>query len=100
MREFAKTARRATVNPATLWPTLSACDAPRALSDALLAVVAAVFLDSDWSTVVRVFDPIFKRHVLDYYFIPEMVRGDGGPSPSVDPVSHLRRLAAEKELDL
>ena len=51
MQEFAKTARRAKVSPANLWPTLSVCDAPRALSDTLLAVVAAVFLDSDWSRV-------------------------------------------------
>ena len=100
MREFAKTARRATVNPANLWQTLSACDAPRALSDALLAVAAAVFLDSDWSTVVRIFEPIFKKHVLDFYFIAEMVRADGGPSPALDPVSHLSRMAATEDLDL
>ena len=98
MRDFAKTARRATGDPANLWPKLSDCDAPRALSDALLALVAAVCRDGGWSTMVRIFKPIFEKHVLDHFFIPEMIRRDGGPAPAADPVSHLHRLAAKENL--
>ena len=46
---FAKIAQHASAKPDLLWITLSVHDAPRVLSDTLLAVAAAVFLDSDWS---------------------------------------------------
>ena len=90
---FAKIAHHASAKPDLLWITLSVHDAPRVLSDTLLAVAAAVFLDSDWSNFHRGVDLFFRQHLMDKMFIPQMTRADGGPVDSVDPVAHLQRLA-------
>lgn len=98
IRDFARVARRARASPTSMWQTLSAYDAPRVLSDTLLAVIAAVFLDSDWNTLVKVFEPIFQEHVLACLFHEEMLCNDGGPVPGTDPIAHLARLAADEDL--
>jgi DNA-binding NarL/FixJ family response regulator len=60
MSDFSKIARLASLSPETLWLTLSAHDAPLAMSEALSAVAAAVLLDSGWATSHNVFEPIFS----------------------------------------
>ena len=102
MHDFTKIARAASKSPDTLWKTLSSYDAPRVLSDTLLAIVAAVFLDSNWSNCKQWFtDYIFDRDVLDkYIFNASMVMPNGGPTSSGDPVTHLKKLAAETGLPL
>jgi dsRNA-specific ribonuclease len=92
MEDFAKVAHHASDKPG-LWLTLSVHDAPRVLSDTLLALAAAVFLDSDWSNFHRVFASLFKDHLMAKMFTDEMTAADGGPVDSGDPVSHLQRLA-------
>jgi hypothetical protein len=64
--DFAKIAHLASAKPQMLWPTLSARDAPRALSDTLLKVVAAVFLDTNWST----FQKLFDSWLYSYFYVP------------------------------
>jgi dsRNA-specific ribonuclease len=93
MSDFAKIARLASHKPEMLWPTLSARDAPRALSDTLLAVAAAVFLDTNWINFHRLFGSVFKVHLLDKMFHDQMTSADGGITTSGDPVAHLQRLA-------
>jgi dsRNA-specific ribonuclease len=93
MSDFAKIARLASDKLEMLWPTLSARDAPRALSDTLLAVAAAVFLDTSWITFHKVFGSVFKVHLLDKMFHDQMTSADGGLTTSGDPVAHLQRLA-------
>ena len=102
MHDFTKIARAASKSPGTLWKTLSSYDAPRVLSDTLLAIVAAVFLDSNWSKCTQWFtDHIFDKDVLDkYIFNASMVMPTGGPTSSGDPVTHLKKLAAEAGLPL
>ena len=98
--DFAKIAHLASAKPQMLWPTLSARDAPRALSDTLLAVAAAVFLDTNWSTFHKLFDSVFKVHVLDTMFHDQMTSADGGLAASGDPVAHLQRLAGSAGLSM
>jgi dsRNA-specific ribonuclease len=100
MEDFAKVAHHASDKPGVLWLTLSVHDAPRVLSDTLLAVAAAVFLDSDWTTFHRLFDSLFKDHLMPKMFTDEMTGADGGPVDSGDPVAHLRRLADSEGLAL
>ena len=100
MSDFAKVANCAAAQPEMLWPTLSARDAPRALSDTLLAVAAAVFLDTNWSTFHKLFDSVFKVHVLDTMFHDQMTSADGGLAASGDPVAHLQRLAGSAGLSM
>ena len=102
MGDFAKIAKRASANPASLWLTLSTYDAPRVLSDALLAIVAAVFLDSNWTTCKKVFtNKIFDKDILDHcIFDAKMIMPDGGPFSSGDPVAHLKRLGVKTGLPL
>jgi dsRNA-specific ribonuclease len=98
--DFARVAHHASAKPEVLWLTLSARDAPRALSDTFLAVAAAVFLDSDWNNFHRVFEPVFKDHVIDKVIIQQMTSANGGPVAAGDPVSHLQRLAGSEGLAL
>jgi hypothetical protein len=100
MSDFSKIARCASKKPQMLWPTLSARDAPRALSDTLLAVAAAVFLDTNWSTFQKLFDPFFQAHVLDTMLQEQMTSADGGLAASGDPVAHLQRLAGSVGLSM
>ena len=102
IRHFTKIARTASKRPETLWKTLSSYDAPRVLSDTLLAIVAAVFLDSDLIACTKWFtNHIFDKDVLDnYIFDANMVMADRGPTFSGDPVTHLKKLAAQAGLPL
>ena len=102
IRHFTKIARAASKSPQTMWKTLSSYDAPRVLSDTLLAIVAAVFLDSDWSKCTQWFTAhIFDKNVFDkYIFDASMVKPNGGPTSSGDPVSHLKGIAAKAGLPL
>jgi dsRNA-specific ribonuclease len=96
---FAKIARHASDKPG-LWLTLSVHDAPRMLSDTLLAVAAAVFLDSDWSTFRKVFGALCIDHLMAKMLTDETTAADGGPVDSGDPVAHLQRLADSEGLAL
>ena len=54
-RDFAKFVRHLErQNSTTLWPELTRRDAPRVLGEVFQAVVAAVFLDSDWNVAPSV----------------------------------------------
>ena len=74
-------------------------DAPRALSDAFLAVAAAVFFDSDWITFCRVFidtnGPIGECLCRLFKWISPVVK-----TRVLDPVAHLKELAAQQYLDI
>ena len=98
--DFAKVAHHASAKHGVLWLTLSAHDAPRALSDTFLAVAAAVFLDSDWNSFHRVFESVLKDHVMDKLFTHQMTSAVGGPVASGDPAAHLQRLADSEGLVL
>lgn len=91
IREFAKVSKLAARgSTAEFWQILSTHDAPRILSDALLAVIAAVFLDSDWLSCAKVFQRLFGD------LISKICDAEG--LSALDPVANLQHLAAREGL--
>ena len=97
IRKFSKIAKKAAkAGKKEFWQTLSVHDAPRLMGDTLLAIMAAVFLDSDWTNCASVFRQFFEKHFFDVLENCHAVADD--ESPVVDPVADLRRLADNEGL--